>query len=206
VRNRRKGVMSRKVVAIVGSYRRGGAIDSAVEAVLEGARRRRAETHTIYLSEQHVEFCTNCRQCTQSPGPGRGKCVQQDDLDKIVTEIEMADAVVLATPVNCYNATAVFRQFMERLIGCAYWPWRMPAPRARSKVKTLRAALIASSAMPGFLIPLCTGTAKALRVTAGMLGARPVGKLWIGLAAAEPLHLLSPRTLKRARRLGMKLV
>ncbi len=32
--------MSKKIVAIVGSYRKGGAIDSAVEAILAGARER----------------------------------------------------------------------------------------------------------------------------------------------------------------------
>ena len=46
--------MSRKVVAIVGSYRRGGTIDSAVDAVLVGAREKGVETCTIYLTEAHI--------------------------------------------------------------------------------------------------------------------------------------------------------
>ena len=36
--------MITKVVAIVGSYRKGGTIDQAVEAVLEGARAKGAVT------------------------------------------------------------------------------------------------------------------------------------------------------------------
>ena len=80
--------MSSKVVAIVGSYRKGGTIDSAVESVLEGAREKGAQTHIIYLRDQHIEFCTNCRQCTQKPGTERGKCIQQDDLEQILQEIE----------------------------------------------------------------------------------------------------------------------
>lgn len=197
--------MSKKVVAVVGSYRRGGTIDTAVEAILEGARKRGAATHTLYLTEQHVEFCTNCRTCVQAPGPERGKCPQQDDMESMLTEIEAADALVLATPVNCYNATAIFRRFMERLVGCAYWPWGQNAPRVRTKVRPLKAVLVASGAMPSILIPLFTSVSKALSVTAGMLGAKPVGKLWIGLASKEPRHKPSPRTLERARRLGMKL-
>ena len=59
--------------------------------------------------------------------------------------------------------------------------------------------------MPGFLIPLATGAAKALRLTAKILGAKPVGSLWIGLAAQEPHPRLSARVLNRARRMGMKL-
>ena len=107
--------MSKKVVAIVGSYRKSGIIDRAVEAVLEGARKKGAETHTIYLTEQHIEFCTNCRQCAEKPGAERGKCLQHDDLESILTEIEGADAVVLGSPVNFYNLTALYRRFLERL-------------------------------------------------------------------------------------------
>ncbi len=198
--------MSKKVVAILGSYRRGETIDTAVEAILEGARARGAKTSSIRLTEKHIGFCTNCRQCTQAPGVERGRCKQDDDLNAIVTEIEAADAVVLATPVNYGNATAIFRQFMERLIGCFYWPWGQPAPRARSKVPTLKAALVASSAMPGFLIPIATGTRGALRTTAKILGAKPAASLWIGLAAGEPHHQLSARTLAKARRIGARLV
>ena len=90
--------------------------------------------------------------------------------------------MVLASPVNCGNATAIFRRFMERLIGCAYWPWGQAAPKARTHVRTLKAALVATSAMPGFLIPVATGTRRALRTAAKILGAKPVASLWIGLS------------------------
>ncbi len=198
--------MGKKVVAILGTYRKGGTIDTAVEAILEGARKKRAATQTIYLSDSHIEFCKNCRQCTQEPGVERGKCVQNDDMESILAKIEASDAVVLASPVNLGNTTAIFRRFMERLVGYGYWPWGKTAPRARSRVNTLKAALVASSAGPGFVIPLLTGTRKALYTTARALGAKPVASLWIGLAAREPHQQLSARTLARARRIGAKLV
>lgn len=197
--------MSAKVVAIVGSYRKGGTIDSAVEAVLAGAREKGASTHTIYLSDQHIEFCTNCRKCVQHAGEQRGKCVLDDALNGILAEIDAADAVVLGSPVNCFNVTAIFCRFMERLVGSAYWPWGKPAPVDRSKLRPRRAVLLASAAMPGFLIPLATGAARALRLTAQMLGAKPVAHLWIGLAAGQPHQPLSPRTLDQARCLGWRL-
>ena len=194
-----------KVVAVVGSYRRGGNTDSAVEAILEGAREKGAETKTIHLMERSIEFCTNCRQCTQTPGEERGKCVQQDGLDALLAEIDAADAVILGSPVNCFNVTAIFRRFMERLIGGGRWPWGQPAPKMRKMRPGRKAVLVATSAMPGFLIPLATGAAKALRTTARLLGVKPVGKLWIGLVANEPHHALSARNRERARRLGWKL-
>ncbi|HUX28545.1 MAG TPA: flavodoxin family protein [Terracidiphilus sp.] len=197
--------MSKKIVAIVGSYRKGGTIDKAVEAILAGARTRGARTSTIYLTEQHIEFCTNCRECVQTPGPERGRCAQKDDLEPILTEIEAADAVVLASPVNCYNVTALFRRFLERMLGYAYWPWGQPAPRERTKLRPRKAVLVSSSAMPGFMIPLATGAARTLRLAARMLGAKTVGTLWIGLSAQKSHQPLPANVSVRARRLGMRL-
>jgi len=197
--------MSARVVAIVGSYRSGGIADRTVEAVLEGARAMGARTRTFHLTEQHIEFCRNCRQCTQQPGVERGPCRQEDDLEPMLKEIEAADAVVLASPVNYYNVTALFRRFLERLLGYVYWPWGQNGPALRNKLRKRKAVLVASAGMPGFLIPLATGAARALRLAAKMIGAKPVGKMWIGLAAGEPHHELSPRTRERARQLGRRL-
>jgi NAD(P)H-dependent FMN reductase len=196
---------NKKVVAIVGSYRKGGTTDSAVEAILEGAREKGAQTQTYYLVCQHLEFCTNCRQCTQTPGEERGKCAQQDDLEMILTDIEAADAVVLGSSINYGGVTAVFRKFMERLIGFTYWPWGESMPKPRKKTLTRKAVLVASSGMPGFFIPLFTGVARTLRLTAKMLGAKPVASLWIGLSAMEQNQQLSAKAKKQARRIGSKL-
>jgi multimeric flavodoxin WrbA len=197
--------MSRKVVAIVGSYRKGGTIDQAVEAILEGARAKGAVTQTVQLRNCHIEFCTNCRQCMQEPAETRGRCVQRDDLEAILAGIESADAVVLGSPVNAFNTTAIFRRFIERLVGYGYWPWGQNAPKARTKLKPRKAVLVASAAMPGFLIPLATGAPRALRTAATLLGAKTVGKMWIGLSAQEEHQKLSTQTRLRARQLGTKL-
>ncbi len=120
----------------------------------------------------------------------------------MLREIEAADAVVLASPVNYYNVTAIFRRFLERLLGFTYWPWGQNGPALRSKAQPRKAVLLAAAGMPGFLIPLATGAPRALRLAAAMMGAKPVGKLWIGLTAGKPDYTLSERTLKRARQHG----
>lgn len=197
--------MSSKVVAIVGSYVRGGTTDGAVEAVLAGAREKGAITHTIYLSEKHLEYCRNCRKCTLKAGPERGHCERQDDLEPILAEIEACDALVLGSPINFGNVTAVFRTFLERLIGCFYWPWEQEWPKPRIQQPTQKAVLVATSGMPALFIPLFTGVGGTLRLTAKLLGAKPVGHMWIGLAAMEPKHTISARARARAQRIGWKL-
>lgn len=200
--------MARRVVGLVGSYRKGGTIDCAVDAILEGARAQGAETSKIYLRDLHIEFCTNCRQCMQEPGPERGRCVQQDDLDPLLDQMEAADAIVLGAPVNCFNLNALFRRFMERLVGYGYWPWGTPMPKGRERAgaKAKKAALVTSAAMPAPFIPVATGAPRALKWTAKILGAKPEGVLWIGTAAQQPETELAPKVIVKAKKLGAKLV
>lgn len=191
----------------MGSYRKGGIVDSAVDAVLAGAKQKGAVTSKIYLLDKNIEFCTNCRSCAQTEGPQRGKCLKKDDLEALLTEIEAADAIVLGAPVNFFNVNALFRRFMERLVGYAYWPWGKPSgPTTRNKALSKKAALITSTAMPGFLIPIATGAPRALKATAKIMGAKPVGMLWIGLSAKNQKQQLSEKTMKKAEQIGFRLV
>jgi len=194
--------MAKNVVAIVGSYREGGMVDQAVDAVLSGAREQGAVTSKIYLIEKHIEYCHNCRTCTLQEGEKRGKCVIDDDVSKILAEVEKADAIVLGSPVNFYNTTALFRAFLERLVGCTYWPWGKMAPKPRSKELPRKAVLISSASMPGFLQPLMTGAPKALRIAANSLGAKPVAKLWIGGAAQVAKPKISESASRQAHKIG----
>lgn len=196
-----------RVVAIVGSYRRGGMTDAAVDAVLEGASGGGAEVRKVFLIDQHMALCDNCRCCAQTGGRERGMCIHQDGLDALLDEIDSSDAVVLAAPVNFFNVTAVFRQWMERLLVYTYWPWNSNlGPVLRRKERPRKAVLITSASMPSALIPLATGAPRALRVAARVLGARPVGHLWIGFVPAERRPMLRAATRSRAQRLGARLV
>jgi putative NADPH-quinone reductase len=194
-----------RIIAIEGSYRKGGVTDTVVEAILEGARAGGAATQKIHLSDQHIEFCTHCRTCTQQPGETRGKCVQEDDLEPLLQAVEGADVVVLASPVNYYNVTALFRRLLERLLGYTYWPWDQAGPKARTNRRPRRAVLVASAGMPGFLIPIATGAPRTLRLAAKSMGARPVASMWVGLAAQKPMQAPSAHTLATARKIGMGL-
>ena len=86
--------MAIKILAINGSYRRGGIIDQAVEAACAGARAAGAETSTVFLSEKPVEFCLNCRSCTQEAGDKRGACVRNDGMAALLDLAEGADGLI----------------------------------------------------------------------------------------------------------------
>jgi multimeric flavodoxin WrbA len=88
------------LTAIVGSYRKGGVIDTAVDEILAGAREQGAEVVKIHMIDQDIQFCKNCRACTHQPGPERGKCIIEDDRDGVIKEIDRSDGIVLASPMN----------------------------------------------------------------------------------------------------------
>ena len=119
------------VTAIVGSYRKGGTVDTVIDAVLRAAQEAGAETSKIYLIDKHIEFCTNCRECTQEKGAGRGACPLQDDMSGILENSRNADCLVLGSSINFYTVTAVMKKFAERLLCYSYWPWGMLRPRMR---------------------------------------------------------------------------
>jgi FMN-dependent NADH-azoreductase len=197
--------MAKKIIALSGSYRRNGMINAAVSAILRAAAEKGAETETIHLIDRHIEFCRNCRKCTQLEGPQRGPCVHIDDMVEILKKIEAADGLVLASPVNFFAITAVTQRFIERLACYVFWPWGEPGPVTRVKDRGLKAVLVTSSAMPATLGRIFTRSLGGLKRAAKTLGAKPAGTLFIGKAALQEKQELPQAILDKARKLGYEL-
>ena len=175
-----------KVLAINGSYRDHGITDHTVEALAQALEAAGAEVEIILLREYPIEFCLNCRACTQQPGAAPGECVHHDGMQELIDKIERADCYILAAPTNFGSVTAIFKRFMERLVVYAYWPWYMNGPQYR-KAQALHknALLVSSCAAPGLLGRIFFGTEKQLKMTAKTIGAEIVGTLFTGMIARE---------------------
>jgi NAD(P)H-dependent FMN reductase len=197
--------MAKKILGIVGSYQKNGIIDRLVTETLSSAGAMGAATKKIYLSDAHIEFCKNCRQCTQEPGAEPGTCVHSDDFNAILSEWKECDGLVIGAPVNFFNITAVTRKFMERLSCFSYWPWGQHGPKMRSRSKDKRAVLITAAAMPSFLGRFLTGAPRALRLIAETMGAKPIKTIFAGLAAQKEHQAPSEKTIRQARAAGRQL-
>lgn len=196
-----------RVVAIVGSYRKGRIIDSAVTEILRGAASAGADTEKIYLTDQRIEFCRNCRECTQAPGEQLGTCVHQDDMRSLIDGCFAADLLILASPVNMGSATAITKRFLERLAPLAYWPYGQPAPKTRNpSPKPRRAVLVSSSAAPALLARFHPGARPVLKYIAKLFGAKVVKTLHYGLAAYRKDTALPEKRKREAFVLGGRLV
>lgn len=196
-----------KFVAIVGSYRKGRIIDTAVTEILRGAAASGAETEKIYLIDRHIQFCRNCRECSQVQGDEPGACAVKDDMPALIRACIDADVLIFASPVNCGSATAVSKKFLERLVPLAYWPYGQPGPKYRTlPEKARRAVLVSSSAAPAFLarLPGVGGAGPVLKYMARMFGARVIKKLHYGLAAYKEDTALPEKRRREAFALGAR--
>lgn len=199
--------MAKQAVAIVGTYRKGRVIDCAVSEILKGLQAEGVDTEVVHLSDAHVEFCTNCRACTQEPGEQRGQCPIQDDMPSILQKIDQADVVVLASPINYSTVTALMKRFIERLIGSAYWPWDSHTyPKPRTKVKTRQAILVTSSACPAIIGKwLMPNAVKCLKQGAACMQAKVYKTLYYGMVADGQNDTLKDKDQHKAYAAGRSL-
>lgn len=199
--------MGKKIIAVVGTYRKGRTIDSAVDEVLNSAKAAGAETEKIYLIDKNIEFCTNCRSCMQQIADIRGRCTINDEMKEILDKIDAADAIVLASPVNWFNVTAIMKRFIERLTPYGYWPWGQNIPKNRIKTLTKRAVIITSNAAPAFFGRLFyPGTLYILNTAAKCIGYNVIKKFFIGLAAVQKDQPLSEKYKSQLETCGQMLV
>jgi multimeric flavodoxin WrbA len=196
-----------RILVINGSYRNGGITDQAIESMVGALKPAGAEVETVLLRNFPIEFCLNCRMCSQQPGDSPAQCVHRDGMQELIGMIERADGYILASPTNFGAVTALFKRFMERLAVYAYWPWEMNAPKFRNaKAPRKKAVIVSSCAAPAILGRLVFGTPKQLKTTAQTIGAETVGTLFTGMIAKSNPPKLPAAVQAKASSLACKLI
>lgn len=195
-----------RFIAISASYRPDGPTEQAAKALLEGAASKGAAVSFVALRDKDIRFCQNCRTCTQEPGEAPGSCVIPDGMAGLIRDCLASDVLVISSPLNFHQSTALSKVFVERLIPLGYWPWGKPGPENRIKKRTRKAVLIASSAAPAPMAMIAWPKAMdALKAGAEVLGAKVVKRLYYGMAGMKRRTVLDEKDLKKARELGAKL-
>ncbi|HEX74033.1 MAG TPA: flavodoxin family protein [Dehalococcoidia bacterium] len=98
-----------KVIGIAGSPRRGGNTDLLLGEVLRGAASRGAEVKTIVLNDLNITPCQHCDACLE-----KGDCRIEDDMQMVYRELEEADRIVLASPIQFMTVTAQAKAMIDR--------------------------------------------------------------------------------------------
>lgn len=104
-----------------------------VAAFKEGAEAAGHEVEVLHVGKMKIGGCLACEYCH---GKGEGKCVQKDDMDKVMPAYLDADMIVYASPIYYFDVTAQLSAATQRVYAIG-----KPA-------KATKAALLLSSSSP----------------------------------------------------------
>ena len=101
-----------KVIALSGSPNLKGNTAIALEILGEKLKSHieNLEYEIIYLRKLDLRSCNGCYGCM-----GKGKCVQDDDINDLLSKLLKADGIVLGSPTYLSNVTSRMQMFIERI-------------------------------------------------------------------------------------------
>ena len=101
--------MSKRVLIISSSLRKGGNSETLAAAFAKGAQEAGHQAETVYLREKQYSFCKGCFACLKL-----GHCVIKDDAVEIAAKMHDADVLVFATPVYYYCVSGQLKTMLDR--------------------------------------------------------------------------------------------
>ena len=103
--------MSKKVLILSGSPRKGGNSDLLCDEFMKGALEARHDVEKIRVQEKKVACCMGCYVCKDS-----GVCAIKDDMTEIMQKMIDCDVMVLASPVYFYSIDAQLKAVIDRSV------------------------------------------------------------------------------------------
>lgn len=109
--------MSKNVLIISASPRKGGNSDTLCDQFAKGAQETGNHVEKLRLAELHIDYCSACYACKKL-----GHCVKQDDMTMVIDKMKASDVIVLATPVYFYTMDAQLKTMIDRTLGGVQTP------------------------------------------------------------------------------------
>ena len=104
--------MSKKVLILSGSPRKGGNSDILCDEFMRGALEAGNTVEKIRVAEKKIGYCSACYYCVQSGGV----CARKDDMAEILQKLIDADVIVLSSPVYFYSIDAQLKAVIDRSV------------------------------------------------------------------------------------------
>lgn len=102
--------MSKKVLIISASPRRGGNSDLLCDQFKQGVQESGHSVEKIFLKDKTVNYCTGCGICYNK----EKACPQKDDMKELLNKMIDSDVIVMATPVYFYTMNAQMKTLIDR--------------------------------------------------------------------------------------------
>ena len=99
-----------QVLMINGSPRVNGNTSIALNEMETVFKKNHIEVNTVQIGNMDIRGCTACGYCYE-----KGKCIFDDEVNKIAPMFEKADGLVIASPVYYASANATLIAFLDRL-------------------------------------------------------------------------------------------
>ena len=105
--------MTKKVLILSSSPRRGGNSDTLCDEFMRGAIESGNQVEKIFLRDKNIHPCTGCSVCSRYKKP----CPQKDDAAEVIEKMLAADVIVMGTPVYFYAMSAQMKMMIDRCCG-----------------------------------------------------------------------------------------
>ena len=101
--------MSKKVLVLSTSPRKGGNSDTLAAEFVRGAQNAGHHVEKITLYDKTIAFCKGCLTCQRTQ-----RCVIRDDADVITQRMLTADVIAFATPIYYYGMCGQMKTMLDR--------------------------------------------------------------------------------------------
>ena len=101
--------MSKQILVISTSPRKGGNSDMLAEELNHGACEAGNDVEKVTLYDKTIGFCKGCLTCQSTQ-----RCIIHDDADTIAQKMLNADILVFATPIYYYGMSGQMKTMLDR--------------------------------------------------------------------------------------------
>lgn len=99
----------KKVLALMGSPRKGKNTDELLDYLLAGIQESSYEINKVYLIDKKINPCTGCDYCGKVEG-----CVSKDDMNSIYEGFDESDIIILAAPIYFNSVNGLTKNMIDR--------------------------------------------------------------------------------------------
>jgi len=102
-----------RILAVLGSPRKGGNTEILVDEILKGAELKGHVAEKLRLYDYEILPCLDCRGCKKAKSGYN--CTLSDEMEEIYARLERADLIIFGTPIYWYGPTAKMKLLIDRL-------------------------------------------------------------------------------------------
>jgi multimeric flavodoxin WrbA len=115
--------MEKKVLALNGSSRK-GSTQQLLEQIAARLSAHQIHVDLVTLAGREIKDCIGCELCIRKTS----QCYQKDDAQEILSQMQKADGLILASPVYVMNITGKLKSLIDKTASWVHRPTLVGKP------------------------------------------------------------------------------